>query len=92
MNDERILIYFRKKNNEFYTDFTKEEINNQINKEGKDAFIYFCKELDIPFIEYEYNNLKKRYSENFFGKYLSKMKLTSYRPYTFVDTERFNEK
>lgn len=85
---DKKTIYFRKRNDEFYTDFTKEEIYEMIKKDGIDTFIYFCKQLNIPFIKYQYERLKEKYPDKYFGRYLSTMKLTSYRSLTFENSER----
>lgn len=90
--DVNIYTHFRKKDNSYYYDFTKKEINDMIAKDGKDSFIYFCEKLDIPFIEYEYNILKEKYPNNIFGRYLSKMKLMSFKPYTWKDSNDLNER
>lgn len=91
--DVNIYTHFRRRDNSFYYDYTKEEVNNMIAKDGKDAFIYFCEQLDIPFIEYEYEKLKERYpGRPIFGRYLSKMKLTSFRPYVWKDSNDLNER
>ena len=91
--DANIYTYFRRRDNSFYYDYTKEEVNNMIAKDGKDTFIYFCEQLDIPFIEHEYENLQGRYPNRpTFGRYLSKMKLTSFQPYTWKDSNELNER
>lgn len=91
--DVTIYTHFKRRDDSFYYDHTKEEINNMIAKDGKDAFIYFCEQLDIPFIECEYERLKERYpSRPIFGRYLSKMKLVSFRPYTWKDSNDLNER
>ncbi len=95
MKFENVDVYthFRRRDNTYYYNYTKEEINNMIDKDGRDAFIYFCKELDIPFIESEYRILKERYPESkIFGRYLSKMKLASFRPYIWNDSDMLNER
>jgi len=40
--DVTIYTHFKRRDDSFYYDHTKEEINNMIAKDGKDAFIYFC--------------------------------------------------
>lgn len=92
IQDVTIYTHFKKKDDSFYCDYTKEEINNMIAKNNKDAFIYFCEQLDIPFIKREYERLKERYPNRpIFGRYLSKMKLASFRPYTWKDSNNLNE-
>ena len=91
--DVNVYTYFKKRDNNYYYDYTKEEINNMIAKNGKDAFIYFCEQLDIPFIEYEYKGLEERYpGRPILGRYLSRMKLASFRPYTWKDSNDLNER
>jgi hypothetical protein len=41
--DDIIYTYFKRRDDSFYYDYTKEEVNNMIAKDGEDAFIYFCK-------------------------------------------------
>lgn len=46
--------YFKKRNNEYYIKYTKEEIYDQTNN-NIDVVIFFLKELDYPYIEAEWN-------------------------------------
>lgn len=81
--------YYRKRNNEFYTKFTKEEILNKINVNGLKSVDFFLKELDYPFIKSIWENGLK-YEKNYnFGKYIARMRLQAYKSFGYSD---FNEK
>ena len=81
--------YYRKRNNEFYTKFTKEEILNKINANGLKSVDFFLKELDYPFIKSVWEHGLK-YEKNYsFGKYIARMRLKSYKSFGYSD---FSEK
>jgi len=63
----------------------------------KETFLWAFKELDIPYIENEWNVLRDRAyqrdplkanASSIFGKYCAKMKLKKWQGYTWADTEK----
>lgn len=65
-----------------------------------DTFLWILEKLDYPYIEQEWNVIRdKAYSTNpagmtgktVLGKYISKMKLKSFKDYGWADTERIRE-
>ena len=64
------------------------------------TFLWILEEMDVPYIEEEWNVLRDRaYAKDpfkmngmsVFGKYLSKMKLKQWKDYGWEDTERFKQ-
>lgn len=63
------------------------------------TFIPLLKEIDIPYIKDEWDNLLLKFGQDptkvsgtsIFGRYLSKMKLKQYRDYCFADSDKLNE-
>lgn len=97
-----LRILEEKKDFYFYKDFKtsywicKECTKKDINDYDPETFLWLCKDFDIPYIEEEWATLrdrvmKKRASYSVFGKYLSKMKLCSWRTYTYKDTAKINK-
>ena len=78
--------YFKKRNGEYYTKYTKEEIMNIVNKTDPETFIWLLKELDIPWIPtiWELRSSKRNYS---MLKYISYMSLQHWKKCTFKDSE-----
>lgn len=84
-------IHYKKRNNEFYTELTKEEILNKIDINDPDTFLLYLKILDYPFIENIWKNGLK-YEKNFnFSKYIAKMRLAAFRGFGFDDFIREEE-
>lgn len=60
------------------------------------TFMWILEEIDVPYIEDEWNKLLERYGTDrskvtgmtVLGRYLSKMKLKQYRDYSWEDTDR----
>ena len=69
-----------------------------IDHKDPSTFLHVMKAVDVPYIEEEWNNLYERYkdritsSTSIMGRYLSKMKLCSFKGYRFSDTEWLNKK
>lgn len=83
--------YYKKRNNEFYTELTKEEILNKIDINKPDSFLPYLEILDYPFIEEIWKNSLK-YKKNFnFSKYIAKMRLAAFKGFGFKDFG-FNER
>lgn len=87
--------WFYKDKNGNIVPYWREDIKKYIDPHKPATFLHLLQEFDIPFIELEWKNLlAKAYNSNnptqqiqsVFARYLSQMKLWSYRDYTFNDT------
>lgn len=58
-------------------------ILSNIDNNNPDTFLNYLQELDIPYIEDRWNIYKN------FGRYLSLMRLASYRNFRYSDSEKF---
>ena len=47
--------YYRKRDNSFYLDKTKEEILSKIDYDNLETFLPYLEILDYPYLEYEWN-------------------------------------
>lgn len=85
-------IYFKQRDGSDYTKYTKEEIYNMIDARKPNTFIHILQELDIPYLEDQWGLTLSHQAENgqklnyTMGKYLSKMKLCSFKNLTFKDS------
>ena len=78
-------IYYKKRNNELYTELTKEEILNKIDINNPNTFLPYLKILDYPFIKDIWRSSIK-YEKNFnFSKYVARMRLAAFRNFGFND-------
>ena len=78
-------IYYKKRNNEFYTELTKKDILNKVDINDPNSFLLYLKILDYPFIESIWKHSLK-YEKNFnFSKYIARMRLASFRSFGFND-------
>ena len=92
-------IYFKDRNNNDYTKYTKEEIWEIIDVYRPKSFIFILEALDIPYWEeawnrYRDNYIKKHPSENsskMIGKYISYMKLPDFKPFGFKNSYELNK-
>lgn len=74
----------------------KKCITRHVNNWDPKTFIWILKEIDVPYIEEEWNTLVERYCQDrskvtgmtVLGRYLSKMKLKQFRDYGWDDTEK----
>ena len=92
--------YYSFKDNTLYTGMCKECVCNRINTVDPETFLPFLELFDIPFIKeqwYIYVAKAEQKSpfnvapaSKVFGKYLSCMKLSSYRHLTFKDSNEIN--
>jgi len=85
-------IYFKDRNNNEYTKYTKEEIDEKVNPFEPKTFIPILQELDFPYLEAVWARLlAQNYSvptpnKNIFGKYLAKMDLKIFKKLRFSDS------
>ena len=74
----------------------KKCITRHVNNWDPKTFIWILEEIDVPYIEEEWNTLVERYCQDrskvtgmtVLGRYLSKMKLKQFRDYGWDDTVR----
>ena len=80
-------------------DKCKKCLTMHVNSWQPTTFLKILEEVDVPYIETEWNILLERYGKDprkvtgltIMGRYLSKMKLTQYSNLTWADTERLAE-
>ena len=90
-------IYFKDRNNNDYTKYTKEEIRDKIDPFKPETFIPFLKDMNYPYFENEWGHiLSKSYKSvggirTVIGRYISKMRLCSYKNFTFKDSQYHKE-
>ena len=86
--------YYRKRDNNFYLDKTKEEILSEIDYDNPKTFLLYLEILDYPFLELEWNNCLQRGRErnlnNIFGRYIALMRLRGYRSFSYQDSDYLN--
>lgn len=72
----------------------KKCLTKNINDYEEDTFLWLLKEFDVPYIKKIWKNWrdknKKRSTPTVFGKYLSHMKLCSFKEYGWDDTDSLN--
>ena len=82
------------------TELCKKCLTMHIDNFDPSTFLWILEEMDVPYIEEEWNVLRDRaYAKDpfkmngmsVFGKYLSKMKLKQWKEYGWEDTERFKQ-
>ena len=82
------------------TQLCKECMLMHVNIWEKETFLWLLEKMDVPYVPQEWNALRdKAYAKNpqkkndttVFGKYLSKMKLKQWKPYSWADTEKLQE-
>lgn len=94
--------FYKSKNTEKYKngylDECKKCFTMHINIHEPASFLPMLEEIDVPYIESEWEALVERYGNNpkttstaIFGRYIAKMKLRQYSKYTYKDTEKFME-
>ena len=74
----------------------KKCITRHVNNWDPKTFVWILEEIDVPYIEEEWNTLVERYCQDrskvtgmtVLGRYLSKMKLKQFRDYGWDDTEK----
>ena len=88
--------YFLKRDGSYYLKETRQEILEKIDYDKPETFLPYLKDMDYPYIEYEWNVHTKYWRDNkknnIFGRYLSLMRLWSFRSFTWKDSDRLNER
>ena len=87
--------YYRKRDNSFYLDKTKEEILSEIDYDNPETFLPYLEILDYPYLEYEWNyrlQLGRERNLNYiFGRYIALMRLKGYRGFSYQDSDYLND-
>ena len=87
--------YYRKRDNNFYLDKTKEEILSEIDYDNPETFLPYLEILDYPYLEYEWNYRlqfgREHNLNNIFGRYIALMRLRGYRGFSYQDSDRLND-
>lgn len=88
-------LYFRCRNGEFYTKFTKNEIKQIVDIYDPSTFIFLLKDMDYVWIEKEYQRILSRWWDgtcphNPFVQYLAHMRLKAYSCIGYADGLKFN--
>ena len=94
INDSK---YFKDRQNNKYTKYTKEEIRNMIDPFRPETFIFILKDMNYPYFEREWGNILSKSYKNYrgikavIGKYIAKMQLKGYKIFTFKDSRYHKE-
>ena len=87
--------YYRKRDNNFYLDKTKEEILSEIDYDNPETFLPYLEILDYPYLEYEWNYRlrfgREHNLNNIFGRYIALMRLKGYRCFSYQDSNHLND-
>lgn len=87
--------YYRKRDNSFYLDKTKEEILSEIDYDNPETFLPYLEILDYPYLEYEWNYRlqigRERSLNNIFDRYIALMRLKGYRGFSYQDSDYLND-
>lgn len=87
-----IFSFYRYRNSEERFHVCKDCILSQLDIYNPDTFLWVLQELDVPFIEYEWNAIVERHNnKSVLGRYLSKMKLKGFRVYGWNNGKKLNE-
>ena len=87
-------IYFKDRNNNDYTKYTKEEIRDKVDPFKPETFIPILKDMNYPYFEKEWGNtLSKSVGgiKTVIGRYIAKMRLSGYKNFTFEDSQYHKE-
>lgn len=88
---DKFSFYKYKNSNERFL-ICKDCLMSQLDIYNKDTFLWILKELDIPFIEEEWNRIVERHNDkSVLGRYIAKMKLRGFQGYSWLDSEKINE-
>ena len=83
--------YYKKHDGSYYTNYTKEEIKSLIDIYNPDTFIPFLAVLDYPYIIDEWRRCAAKWNNSTaFSHYVAKMRLYSFKPFYFKDSDNLN--
>ena len=87
--------YYRKRDNNFYLDKTKEKILSEIDYDNPKTFVLYLEILDYPYLEHEWNKClqlgRERNLNNIFDRYIALMRLKGYRGFSYQDSDYLNK-
>ena len=87
--------YYRKRDNNFYLDKTKEEILSEIDYDNPETFLPYLEILDYPYLEYEWNYRlqlgRERNLNDISSRYIALMRLKGYRGFSYQDSDYLND-
>lgn len=90
--DQLLVKYYRCRDESLYTKYTKEEVRKMVDPYNESTFLWLLEELNYPYIKSEWNRIRDYYDgSNIFGRYLSKMRLMSFKGFTWADTQWLNK-
>ena len=87
-------IYFKDRNNNDYTKYTKEEIRDKVDPFKPETFIPFLKDMNYPYFENEWGHILSKSiggTRTVIGRYIAKMRLNDYKCFTFEDSQYHKE-
>lgn len=87
--------YYKQRDNTLYTKLTKEQIKEKVDPFRESTFLLFLKEMDYPYFSDEWLKILKvciEYNRKdlCFGRYISKMWLSSFKGYHWEDSNLLN--
>ena len=84
MNKE---LYYTQRDGSLYTKKTKREILDSIDENNPDTFLYLLKEMNYPYFKQIWDQIHTLHpNAHNFGRYIAKMKLMSFKYYTWDDS------
>lgn len=87
-------IYFKDRNNNNYTKYTKEEIRDKVDPFRPETFISFLKDMNYPYFENEWGHTLSKSvggTKSVIDRYIAKMRLNNYKYFTFKDSQYHKE-
>lgn len=84
--------FYKKRNGTYYLDKTKEEILASIDVNQPKTFLCYLEAMDYPYYKKEWERLIEncKNPSTIFGKYISIMRLASYKGFSFKDSDELN--
>lgn len=90
--EQGILSFYRYGRSENRFPICKQCLIEQLDIHNPDTFLWILKELDVPFVEYEWDKFVARYNNSsILGRYLSLMRLRGWKAYTWEHSNELNE-
>lgn len=86
---EKNIEDFYKGRDNIISSLCKTCILSNIDNNNPNTFIKYLQELDIPYIEDRWNAYKKY--DKIFGRYLSLMRLASYKNFRYSDSKKIGQ-
>ncbi len=87
------LSFYHYKNSEDRFCICKDCIREQLDIYDTNTFFWVLQELDIPFIEAEWNSILERYNDKtVLGRYIARMNLMGFRGFSWKDSDEINSR